>query len=33
MGVFADLRYLSPGAYHLVVESASGRQSVKVVKR
>jgi len=30
---FADLRYLSPGAYHLVVESASGRQSVKVVKR
>ncbi|MBK9149006.1 MAG: agmatine deiminase family protein [Flavobacteriales bacterium] len=30
---FADLRYLSPGAYHLLVESATGRQSVKVVKR
>ncbi|HRD53609.1 MAG TPA: agmatine deiminase family protein [Flavobacteriales bacterium] len=30
---FADLRYLGPGAYHLVVESSTGRRSVKVVKR
>lgn len=29
---FADLRYLSPGAYHLVVEGASGRSSMKIVR-